>query len=152
VAIYDPQGDWIFHEHGVKLILELYNVGEPHADIIVKRYRKSDEVRYCEDCAGFPPVFSGFPFSKTYFLDYLERNPPGTRRAKQVKERRRIATEKQIREFVRGHIAEGLPLDKIEELARNGELKMSRQRVRAEYHKQPKNLRRGRPPKNNSPK
>lgn len=87
MAIYDPEGDWIFHEQGVKLILERYNVGEPYADIIVKRYRESDEVRYCDDCTicnnllrlglkSFPGGLTGFPFSKTYFLDYLERNPP----------------------------------------------------------------------------
>jgi hypothetical protein len=148
-VIYDPQGDWIAHEQGVELILKLYNVGEPYADIIVKRYRESDEVRYCQDILyGFPVSFSGFPFSKTYFLNYLKRNPPGTRRAKnQVKEKRRIATEKQISGFVSRHLAGGLPMNKIEHLARDGELIMSRARVRAKCHELLKDLRPGRPAK-----
>jgi len=78
---------------------------------------------------------------------------PETSRARtEVEEKRRIATEKQLREFVRSGLADKLSLDEIERRAKDGELVMSRARVRAEYHKQEEDIRRGRPRKNNSPK
>jgi hypothetical protein len=89
--IYDPEGNWIFHEQGVKLTVKLYGVSEPYADIIVKRYRESDEARYWRHGYGsFPRRLTDFPFSRTYFLDYLERNPPGKIA---TKKHRRYATD-----------------------------------------------------------
>jgi hypothetical protein len=154
VIKYDPKSDWIFHEQGVGLILDLYRVSEPHADIIVWRYRKSDEARYCDDgMIDIPRDLSGLPFSKAYFLDYLERTPPGRRRTKPKVKEARPASTAQIPGIVSKYLAGTTTPSEgglVQYVKGNG-LSISRARLRKEYGDQRPNRRPGRPSKN-SPK
>jgi hypothetical protein len=164
MAIYDPQGDWILHEQGVELILALYSVGESYADIIVKRYRESDEVRYCEDvgqanrvlreclAAGLPKIpggLDGFPFSRTYFLDYLERNPPGRKRPRgRVKKPHRFASAEAPQVVKEYRASTPTPSKRgLDCYVRSRALKIPRETLRKEFDIQCGSLPPGRPRK-----
>lgn len=147
---YDPQGDWIFHEQGVALVLDLYRVGEPYANIIVKRYRESDEICHCDDCMSkIPDGLTGIPFSKTCFLDYLERNPPGRKRPRvEIKKQPRFASA-QIPKLVGQYLAAATnpSMDGLVRHIKKLDLNITRDTLRDEYRKQRPSLRPGRPSK-----
>jgi hypothetical protein len=146
VILYDPAGDWLFHETAVALTVELYVVSAPYADIVVKRYRESDEVRHCNHgMEGIPAGLRGLPFSKTYFLDYLERNPPGERRPPPPV---REVTDEEYDQIAESYL-ECAPKGGFDKYAENyaatklGGARVSRERARAHLRRLNPNLKPG---------